>query len=174
MEKKIGKKTGRGGTENFPSARLKSTPPDDVSMCLKNVLVFSKQPLVKSDEECRERLAQFFETCAETGQLPTVEKMCLALGTVRQVVWEWENGVKCSSERADLIKKGKEIIASFEAELAAKGKVNPVVYIFRAKNYFGMKDQQDVVVAPAQPLGADVPTEQLAEKYAKALPSDDS
>ena len=89
-------------------------------------------------------------------------------------MWEWENGVKCSSERADLIKKGKEIIASFEAELAAKGKVNPVVYIFRAKNYFGMKDQQDVVVAPAQPLGADVPTEQLAEKYAKALPSDDS
>ena len=32
--------------------------------------------------------------------------------------------------------------------MVTEGKINPVVYIFRAKNYFGMKDQQDLVLTP--------------------------
>ena len=35
-----------------------------------------------------------------------------------------------------------------DAELAQEGKIQPVVYMFRAKNYYGMKDQQDVVLTP--------------------------
>lgn len=38
------------------------------------------------------------------------------------------------------------MIAAFDAELAVRGLINPVVYIFRGKNYYGMRDQQDVSV----------------------------
>lgn len=49
---------------------------------------------------------------------------------------------------SDVIKKYKELIGSSEAELALDGKINPTVYIFRAKNYQGLSNKQEVVVTP--------------------------
>ena len=169
VEKKERPLRGRGGTQNFPSV-IAGAKAEDISRCLRNCLAFYDMPLVQSDEECRERLYWFFDTCEKTGQLPTVEKMVMALGTVRQVVWEWEQGEKCSQRRADLIKKAKGFIASFESEMVTEGKINPVVYIFRAKNYFGMKDQQDVVIKPENPLGATVDQARLESTIVQELP----
>lgn len=151
--KEVVKKRGRGGKENFPGTIPSDTKAEDIKRIMKECLMFYDRPIVKSDEECRERLEWFFSTCAETGQLPTVEKMVQALGCVKSTAWEWEQGVHCGPYRANLIKKAKEFIASFESAMVTEGKINPVVYIFRAKNYFGMKDQQDIVVKPEQPLG---------------------
>ena len=145
--KTIVKARGRGGKENFPSV-ISGAKAEDISRCMANCMMFYDRPIVKSDEECRQRLYDFFDTCQRTGQLPTVEKMVMSLGTIKQTVWNWENGIGCSSERMDLIKKAKEFIGGFESEMVTEGKINPVVYIFRAKNYFGMKDQQDLVLTP--------------------------
>ena len=49
---------------------------------------------------------------------------------------------------SDVIKKAKDFIATMEAELARDGEINSTVYIFRAKNHFGMVDKQEVVVTP--------------------------
>lgn len=160
---------GRGGTANFPSV-ISGAKSEDISRCLKNCLTFYGLPIVKSDDECQQRLYDFFDTCQKTGQLPTVEKMVMALGTVKQTVWDWEQGRKCSQRRADLIKKAKEFIASFESEMVTEGKINPVVYIFRAKNYFGMKDQQDVVLKPESPLGDTVDQARLESTIVQELP----
>ena len=54
--------------------------------------------------------------------------------------------------------------------MVTEGKINPVVYIFRAKNYFGMKDQQDVVIKPENPLGEKVDPEQLQSTIVQELP----
>lgn len=160
---------GRGGTQNFPSV-ISGAKSEDISRCLRNCLTFYDMPLVKSDEECRERLYWFFDTCEKTGQLPTVEKMVMALGTIRQTAWDWEQQKGCSQRRADMIKKAKGFIASFESEMVTEGKINPVVYIFRAKNYFGMKDQQDVVVRPESPLGDTVDRARLEATIVQELP----
>lgn len=160
---------GRGGTQNFPSV-IAGAKAEDISRCLRNCLMFYDKPIVKDDEECRQRLYDFFDTCEKTGQLPTVEKMVMALGTVKQTVWDWEQGRGCSSRRTDLIKKAKGFIAGFESEMVTEGKINPVVYIFRAKNYFGMKDQQDVVIKPENPLGDKVDPERLQSTIVQELP----
>ena len=160
---------GRGGTQNFPSV-IAGAKSEDISRCLRNCLMFYDRPIVKSDEECRERLYDFFDTCEKTGQLPTVEKMIMCLGAVKSTVWEWEQGNGCSSTRTNLIKKAKEFIASFESEMVTEGKINPVVYIFRAKNYFGMKDQQDVVLKPESPLGDTVDQARLESTIVQELP----
>lgn len=160
---------GRGGTQNFNNV-ISGAKSEDISRCIRNCLTFYDLPIVKSDEECRERLYWFFDTCEKTGQLPTVEKMVMSLGAVRSTVWEWEQGNGCSSTRASMIKKAKEFIASFESEMVTEGKINPVVYIFRAKNYFGMKDQQDVVVRPDNPLGDTVDRARLEATIVQELP----
>lgn len=48
------------------------------------------------------------------------------------------------------------------------GKVNPVTGIFWQKNYDGLKDQQEVVVTPNNPLGEMGDTERIKQKYLDA------
>lgn len=137
---------------------------EEISQILRNALYWYHRDVVKSDEECAERLNEFFEHVAQTGEIPTVEKMCISLGTTREVVWRWERG-DLGEQRSHMIKKAKEILSSMDAELVQKNKIPQVTYIFRAKNYYGMRDQTDVVVTPNNPLGDSASQKELAEKY---------
>ena len=175
------KPTGRGGKYNFPNAQLKRIEQDDdkrqfISKALHNILEVSRafDAPPKNDEELCERLNWFFRTCEATNQLPTVEKMCLALSWSRQHVFELEAGNRpgFSVDTRDIIKKAKNLIASMDAELAQEGKIQPVVYMFRAKNYYGMKDQQDVVVTP-NPAGNYQDPATIEAKYAELPAPDD-
>ena len=49
---------------------------------------------------------------------------------------------------SDIIKFYKELIGSAEGQLALTGDINSTVYMFRAKNYHGMVDRQEVSVVP--------------------------
>ena len=64
-----------------------------------------------------------------------------------------------------MVKKAKEILAGIDAKLVSEGRIPQVTYIFRAKNYFGMRDQQEVVLTPNNPLGDTTDTETLKNKY---------
>lgn len=145
----------------------------DVSRILSSCMNWFRMEKVKSAEELRKRTFEFFYTCIERGEIPTWEKYCLSTGYYRQTIWDWVTGVSVSElgpEANDIVKKAKEYLATFESELVTEGKVNPVVYIFRAKNYFGMKDQQEYVLTPNQPLGNDADATTIAGKYVAALP----
>ena len=179
MNKEI-KPTGRGGKYNFPNAQLQRLEQDDdkrvfIGKALNNILAVSRafEEPVKNDDELCDRLNWFFDTCRQTNQLPTVEKMCLAIGYDRTTVFDWESGRSggFSCVTSNIIKKAKNLIASLDAELAQEGKIQPVVYMFRAKNYYGMKDQQDVVVTP-NPVGNYQDPATIEAKYAE-LPSPD-
>ena len=149
---------GKGGKYNFPNARMQLIEQDDekrafVAKAIENNLVFFNagiQNKVSSDEELCERLNWFFSQCAETQQIPNVEKMANAIGYHRSTLNDWENGIQngFSPVTKDIIKQAKQILASIDAELAQEGKTQPVVYMFRAKNFYGMRDQQDVVLTP--------------------------
>ena len=86
-----------------------------------------------------------------------------------------ESGVKkgFSPNTANILKKAKNLIASMDAELAQEGKIQPVVYMFRAKNFYGMTDKQEVVVTPNNPLGDSPDASTIAQKYAE-LPTIDA
>lgn len=141
---------------------------DEIKQIITNSFYWYKHTLVKSDEECAERLDEFFNHCAQTGEIPTVEKMCLALGTVRQTVWKWENG-ELGSTRSDMIKKAKEILASIDAELVSTGKLPQITYIFRSKNFFGLTDKQELVVTPNNPMDS-LDAEEARERLSSGLP----
>lgn len=162
----------RGSKQTSVTAYLKGDK-EDIARIIKGSVQFLKQPIVKSDEECAQRLSWFFDMCAENGQIPTVEDMCLALGTTRMTVNRWEHGVNCSENRSYQVKRAKEILAAIDAKLVSEGRIPQVTYIFRAKNFFGMKDQQDVVVTPNNPMGLEGDQAALAEKYKAAVEVDD-
>ena len=68
------------------------------------------------------------------------------------------------------MKKAKDYIATYDAEMANQGKVPSPVYIFRSKNYYGMKDVQEVKVEANQnsqiPENAEEIIDKLPERNA--------
>lgn len=159
------KKTGRGGKYNFPST-IPPENPEDVrqvlSECLHWYEVGNKR--AETDDEIEQRTIDFFKHCIDIGERPTVEKYALALGYVRTTINEWERGNNASPRRMDIIKKAKEVLASYDAGMVSTGKLNPVPYIFRAKNYYGMRDNQDITITPNRQI-TDISAEDVAAKY---------
>lgn len=150
--------------------------PEAISKALKNAMMFagdfkfdkndpkvvSSITPISSPEECADRLNWFFKTCADTSQLPTIEKMYLALGITRfrSGMWEYKG---TNDEIRNLIDQGKKLIAAMDSELATTGTLQPVVWIFRAKNFYGMRDQVDIQATTANSL--DDNKKLIEEKY---------
>ena len=102
-----------------------------------------------SAEELRERFNKLFELCFQYNFIPTVESLALCSGWDRRTLWDIESGASHKGDgMSDVVKNAKDLIAHLEAELARDGEINGSVYMFRAKNYFGMTDKQEVVVTP--------------------------
>ena len=58
--------------------------------------------------------------------------------------------VETEEDRALVIKKAKYFCKTFDAKMVISGKLNFLAYCFRAKNYYGMVDKQEVVLTPNQ------------------------
>lgn len=155
---------GKRGSKSASIEATTTANPSEISEILKNNLYWYHREIVKDDDECADRLTEFFDRLAETGEIPTVEKMCLALGTVRTTLWNWENGQGCSSVRMNMIKKAKEILAALDAELVSRGKIPQITYIFRAKNFYQMSDNQTLTLVNGSPLGEEVDEAELRRR----------
>lgn len=162
--------TGTGGKRNFPNARPKMDTPENkaiVSRILNEVLVEYRKPKVKSDDEMAERLNDYFNRCAERGQIPTVEEMELSTGYTDRDLWEIETGVRkgFSPATSYIIKKAKSILKSFDAKMVIDGKLNFLAYCFRAKNYYGMVDKQEYVLTPNTKQEDEFSAEDIKARY---------
>lgn len=120
------------------------------SKALTDMMDVFNLPTVKSTEEAVERTQAYFQRCASKGIKPTWEEYALALGVHRQTLWCWVNGLRRGAVDPEVVIRAKDFIAAYDARMVSDGKLNPVTYIFRAKNYYDMKDTQDVVVTPNQ------------------------
>ncbi|MCM1167099.1 MAG: DNA-packaging protein [Ruminococcus sp.] len=162
-EMKSGKPAKRGSKSASTELHCKA-PPEVLSGIIADIGHWFGSPKVKDDEDCRQRIIAFFEHYEQTGGIPTVEKLALALGTSPQSLWDWEVRRTKGGERAELIKAAKICISAIDADLALLGYIDKVVYIFRAKNYYGMKDTQDVVIQAKDPLGDGASREELERR----------
>lgn len=132
----------------------------------------AKQGRVRTDKEMLERLDTFFTTCAEDHLMPTVEKMALSLGMdvkyMNEIAEGRRPGLAGSFVTGEILRQAKLVIASVDAEMAVTGKFQPIVYIWRSKNYYGMADRKNVDVAVDDGTGRKSERDLLAE--AAALP----
>ncbi|MBQ7347785.1 MAG: hypothetical protein IJW55_07495 [Clostridia bacterium] len=152
-----------------------SASKNDISRIVANTIGWMKMQPPADDDECEERLYAFFDTCAARGEIPSVEKMALALGVTRQSLWNWEHGLKSATERRrQMIQRAKEALAAIDAELVYENKIQQVAYIFRAKNYFGMSDKTEVSIAPTDNLEPTTTAEELQARYAYNVPFEET
>ena len=107
---------------------------------------FLKKPKVSgSDTEAvEERIEDYFRLCSERDALPTIEGMSLALGVDRSTLWNWSKGQGCTRGTTEAVQRAKTLLSAMDAELASKGKIQPVTYIFRSKNFYGLSDKVEI------------------------------
>lgn len=163
------KKYGKVGQPAASRAGVIQTEEDRqfVSTLLHEVLTEYRQPKVRSDQELQERLDSYFKRCADSGQLPTVEEMCMSTGYSDAMIWDMETGRRkgFSPETADIIKKAKAFLKTFDAKLVVTGKMNFLAYCFRAKNYYGMSDKQEYVLTPNNKSETEYSADDLRKIY---------
>ena len=134
---------------------------------LASSLIFYECTPVYTDEQMCERLNWFFKVCYEHQIYLTFEKMCLALGYDASWVMDIIEGKSkgFSPNSREILKKARTIMASADAELAAKGKSQPVVYFFRAKNFYDMQDKKEIHVTNHEEKTVDL--DAIEAKYTK-------
>lgn len=128
---------------------------------------FLKMPKVSgSDTEAvEERIEEYFSICSKYDALPTVEGLSLALGVSRSTLWEWGRGNNCTRGTAEAVQRAKTLLSALDAELAVRGKIQPVAYIFRSKNYYGLSDKVEIS-APSNTFDSSLLTrEELEARY---------
>lgn len=127
------------------------------------------QPKEKLDindvDEMERRFQHYLEMCVAYDVKVGNQGAYVAIGITKQQAWEWENIVKSNPRRCDFIKNVRLFCGMYRENLMQDGKVNPVTGIFWQKNYDGLKDQQEVVLTPNNPLGEQKDAESLKQKY---------
>lgn len=113
-----------------------------------NLMLFNKyNGKPETPEELADRFSEYFQLCIQCNQIPTVEGLALVSGYARSSFFDIYQGT-FKPAFTDTVKKAKDYIAMFDSQMAAKGKIPAPVYIFRSKNFYGMKDTQDVNITP--------------------------
>jgi hypothetical protein len=121
---------------------------------------------INDDQAVEDRIYEYFQYCIGRDIRPGVEGMAMALGVNRRTLWEWEQGNTRNNSvtRSDIIRKSKQFLALYLENMAQTGHINPVTFIFLAKNHFQYRDQQDFVVTPNNALQPTMSMEEIAEK----------
>jgi hypothetical protein len=125
-----------------------------------------KQGVAKFEtvDEMRLLIEQYFTDCAEFKLRPTVRGLALALGTVYETLNGWERGERDSTlgnQTSVIIKKAKQLIAEYDEIMAVEGYDNPILFMFRAKNYYGMQDKQEITFNPTNTNNDAVPLDDI-------------
>lgn len=136
---------------------------------LKETIVAFKHDPVKTDEELIDRLEEYFETCAQTGQIPTIEEMLLTIGfrmsVARDILYGRSAGLNGSQNTRHILQAGYDFVSAVDAKLVVSGKMNFLSYCFRAKNFYGMTDKVEHVITPVSDSVLELDVDQLALKY---------
>lgn len=91
---------------------------------------------------------------------PSVEGLALALGTSRQVLWNWEQD--SNSKAGQIISRAKLLINALLTDFTLNGKINFAYSIWLQKNHFGYSDTKTVELVPKSDPSS-IPLEQQIE-----------
>lgn len=123
----------------------------------------------KTEEDVAERLNMFFSRIMETGEVPTMERLALALGTTTDTVLSWIDGRRQANPAIiAMVTKARQMLADMESACAATGDMPQVIYIFRSKNYYGMRDVVEQVVHKPDD-SEELTEEQIVSKYGQLV-----
>ena len=129
-------------------------------------------------DEVYERVMAYFNLMIENDQKPTFTGLAMALGTNRQGLLdvrldrptargraEGYTHHQATPEVIELIRGCVDIMANLWEDYMQNGKINPASGIFIGKNFYGMRDQVDHVVATKENPVDNYDAEDIASRY---------
>lgn len=126
-----------------------------ISAAISNAVQACKMPKVNSNRELIQRIEQFFQLAAERQTYPTVEEMALYCGFSASTFRDWrlgrKNGFSDSPDgltTSQIVIRALDVMHIIDASLTGNGKMNPVFYMMRASNYFGMTQKSEIEITP--------------------------
>jgi hypothetical protein len=159
-----------------PKNPIKATPAELRATMQKLKVIYDLPKIdLDSDEAVQERISLYFDYSMEQGLKPNVEGLALAIGVSRKTLWDWESGVsraQLGSSRSDMVKKAKDYISFLMSNEAMNGNINPITWIFYAKNYFGMADTQTIEVKANNQLSPTLTPDEIAKQIPQDIPVD--
>lgn len=96
-----------------------------------------------SDEEFEAEVDGYLMYCYNNKQVPTQTGLCLWLGVSRDTMNRWRQS--SSESKSRVAKNAIEIFHKIIEEKALDGELNPVLYMFYGKNWFGLSDKTEIV-----------------------------
>jgi len=98
------------------------------------------RPLKFEDKKkLEDDIESFFVSCEQKEEIPTIAGLAVYLDTSRETLCNYEE----KEEYFDTIKSAKDRVISKQEQMAMKGKINPTVWIFSAKNNLGYADKRE-------------------------------
>lgn len=127
-------------------------------------------PIDISDEkQVEQRIYDYFQFCLDHDRKPNMVGMANWLGINRDTLATWKTGEYRGGSHSEVIRKAVNILEEIWVDYMQNGKANPASLIFLGKNMFGYKDQADIVVTPAQPLGAEGSAADLQKRIGEGV-----
>lgn len=163
--RKYNQNHGKGGVSDLAK---KNQIPDEDNIRLLQFQIeiqppFRACPLTR--EWLEERWKVYCEALVKYNMRATNRTAYFCLGLSKTTVADYINGRNKNPEVANFLKGVRDFCSAYRENSATNGNMNPVLYIFQAKNYDGMSDQQQVVVTSKDPLGDKQIAENLEKKY---------
>ena len=145
---------------------VSSSPVNDTAEIINSVNVWAMET-IKDDDEAEQRIGEYFNLCAEKGEMPMFETMCLYLGISDDKGKAWVQGDGCSTRMQTLIQNALTVLKAVEGKAVYAGKIRDVPYIWRSKQYFGYREPnsklEDIL---AGNLLKELPsTQNIAQRY---------
>jgi hypothetical protein len=155
-----------------PDSTVQAEPGDNTKFTQHTMNLLMLDPVdLTSPEQVKARILEYFDICQKDDMKPSVADFSCALGISRKTLWDIVNGRLVKPDAVtDLLKRTHYALNAQLENYAMNGKVNPVTFIFLAKNHFSYTDKQEITVS-ASNSDAETP-EQLAAKYADVIPAD--
>lgn len=158
----------RPDLQNFGA---ENTEPGDNARYLRYALAsWDLPPIDVSDpKQVEKRIHEYFQFCIDNDRKPNIKGLGNWIGVDDETVRRWRTGEYRSETHRGLIKKAVDMLQEMWWDYGQNGKCNPASWIFIGKNAFGMRDEQQVVITPNNPLDTADP-ETARKKYLDAIP----
>jgi len=165
----VTKKKPRGRNIMVEDSEAAKNNPNNVRY-VRFIMELNQMPKIdKTDLDAMEkRLGEYLELCTRFEMKIGNQACYFALGIDKDDMYNWTHGRSRTPDFCEFAKKVQKLCGVYRENLMQDGQINPITGIFWQKNYDGLKDQQEVVLTPNNPLGAETTPEELQQKYIEA------
>lgn len=128
---------------------------------------------VSDPKQVEQRINEYFDFCEKNDRKPSIVGVSNWIGVDLSTFDNWKRGEYRATTHLPIIKKTELILKEIWADYMQNGKMNPVSGIFLGKIFFGLREQNEVIITPNNPLGETTTSQQqLAEQYAEIIDDD--